>query len=117
MKKNLIAGFLGGIIFFVLPTLPSGSYGFFGYENLAKTFPFIEGSFLLTSATLLIFYMIISLPIFILYSLFFIRKKHGGENQKTYITSFLVFYVGFIMAFLAFLTIGLIGASRGGFGL
>ena len=115
--KNLTAGFFWGVIFFLISTLTSGSYGFWGYEGLVKTFPFIEKGFSLTLVTLLIFYMIISMPIFILYSLFSIHKKYNERNLLAHIFSFLIFYVGFIIVFLIFLIMGLIGFSRGGFGL
>jgi|SRR3989338_721214 len=111
---SFITGFFGGLFVIFAPYFISSignmTEGFF--NGFLKVFPWFEKLVMANSFLLFIPYFIISLPIFLIYSIYvltpFYKKKHPAINLKILFLSFLSFSLGLIVLFALFILVALV---------
>ena len=121
MKKyfgDISAGFIWGTVFLAVPNLISGLYGFLLADTFVNKIPTLGNNMFLLVLILYLAYIMVSLPVFILYTaLPFYKKMHQEINLKSLFLSFLFFSLGILIVLIFYFVVGILAFSRGQFSL
>ena len=120
MKRyvDFTAGMIWGLLFFLIPGSTSGLYGFPLYDAIFGGVFDRPGSLFATLAVLSVPYIALSALAFTLYRFIVNRvTQKSSERDKQFLRTFLKFLIGFYVALVVYVTIGLIGFSQGEFSL
>ena len=116
-STDFLVGGIWGLLFFFIPSLVSGLYGFPLYDLVFSSTQFSQSSVIGTLIFLTALYITLSTPVFIIYVLIFRKRGSNTIGLIGLLQSFGMFVIGFLISMFIYFTFGLVGFSGGEFGL